>query len=245
MTGNTDNYRYAREADAIDTAAGPVLSIRPRGRCPAGRRRPRFGADAAGPDSEPTQPAQIRSRPVTALFPDDGRGPRAREQRGEMPLAPQRAVRPPSPEATCDLTPGDSCPSKLGPRPQAVNTPLWIKLWTAWENPECRCGYPWNTPVQFAMGGPVRPGAPGMTPSTACGRELPIPARGFPAQSAAVFMIPVAGLLIARLSYRDHGNPRGGAGRRAGLDAGQGWTPGGAGRLPGAGRRAGLGVWRD
>jgi hypothetical protein len=38
-----------------------------------------------------------------------GRGPRAPERHGEQPLAPLRAVRLPSPEATCGLEPGDSC----------------------------------------------------------------------------------------------------------------------------------------
>src|SRR5258708_38365767 len=44
----------------------------------------------------------------------DGRGPRALKRRSDLPLAPPRAVRPPSPEATCDPEPGDSCLAKLG-----------------------------------------------------------------------------------------------------------------------------------
>jgi hypothetical protein len=224
-------YRYGRQAGATDTAAGPVLPIRPRGRCYRYGRQAGARPDAAGPDSEPTQPAQIRSRPVTALFPDDGRGPRARERRGEMPLAPQRAVRPPSPEATCDLTPGDSCQSKLGPRPQAVNTPLWIRLWTVWGKP----GVSLWISVEYACA--VRDGRTCPTGRTwddtvhRLWTRIAGPRPRIPGQSAAVFMIPGC---LSRTSATRIMETRG-----AGLDVGQGWTPGRAGR------RAGLGVWRD
>ena len=45
----------------------------------------------------------------------NGRGPRASERYGERPLAPLRAVRLPSPEATCGLEPGDSCLGEARP----------------------------------------------------------------------------------------------------------------------------------
>ena len=61
-----------------------------------------------------------------------GRGPRAPKRHGGQPLAPLRAVRPPSPEATCGPEPGDSCQAKLGPAPRGVNTPLWMAMWTTW-----------------------------------------------------------------------------------------------------------------
>jgi len=66
-------------------------------------------------------PACLRHGPGPAAWPGSprprgtagvlrpGRGPRAPERHGEQPLAPLRAVRLPSPEATCGLEPGDSC----------------------------------------------------------------------------------------------------------------------------------------
>jgi hypothetical protein len=51
---------------------------------------------------------------------------------GEQPLAPLRAVRPPSPEATCGPEPGDSCMAKVGRVPRMVNAPLWMAMWTTW-----------------------------------------------------------------------------------------------------------------
>ncbi len=82
-------------------------------------------------------------------------GPRALERRGDLPLAPLRAVRPPSPEATCDPEPGDSCLAKLGPAPEPVNTPLWMTLWARWGDAGVSLWTSVKTPVEFAIAWPA------------------------------------------------------------------------------------------
>ena len=101
------------------------------------------------------------------------RGPRAPERNGERPLAPLRAVRLPSPEATCGLEPGDSCLAKLGPVSRMVNTCLWMAVWTTWG----AGGVSLWTALRHSCEVPdrqVRRASPvaGLTLSTACGQRL-------------------------------------------------------------------------
>src|SRR5260221_6479273 len=103
----------------------------------------------------------------------DGRGPRALKRRSDLPLAPPRAVRPPSPEATCDPEPGDSCLAKLG---RALPPGQYPPVDDVVDNVGRRRSVPVDIgePACDVLGHPGmwHAGVPGMTPSTACGREI-------------------------------------------------------------------------
>jgi hypothetical protein len=101
------------------------------------------------------RPAVIPGRGTIARAIGGGRGPRAQERRGDLPPAPLRAVRPPSPEATFDPEPGDSCLAKLGPAREPVNTSLWMTLWATWGDAGVSLWTSVNTPVEFAIAWPA------------------------------------------------------------------------------------------